>query len=446
MSGRRAPGSSSTGPARPVVVDLGLTQGFLDRTEVIAPDRLICPCCHHSVLTVDEQGSGIHCDKCGNSFRLARMRHRSAIDEIHVLGRFQLLERVGQGSFGAVWRARDMQLDRIVALKVPHEHALESGLDVERVEREARVAAQLRHPGIVRLYEILTLENLPVLVSDFIEGRVAQDRPGEAPAGVPRERPAGRADRRGAGPRARARARPPRHQAGQHHDGAGQSHRRSGGRIARGFGGEPAGPADRGRFRAGLPPRGRHDHDRGRRHRRHAGLHEPRAGGRQGTFRQPAQRHLQPGSGALPAPVRRAAFPGLAGHDRAPAHARGSPAAAQGQRPHPARPGDDLPEGPGQAAVAAVRHIGRAGRRPATLPAGRAVPGAAGGPTRAGLALDYAEQGPRRGPCDARPVHHAHGGREPPSTRSGRSITPSSSAAPCGRRASGWPRTISIAG
>ncbi len=163
-------GPETTGTATSPGADLGSTQGLLDPTERIGADRLICPCCRHSVSTIDEHGGGVRCEKCGNSFRLARMRQPSALDEIRVLGRFQLLERVGQGSFGAVWRARDTQLDRIVALKIPHEHAAESGLDVERVGREARVAAQLRHPGIVRLYEIVTLEDLPVLVSDFIEG------------------------------------------------------------------------------------------------------------------------------------------------------------------------------------------------------------------------------------------------------------------------------------
>ncbi|MHB1557515.1 MAG: WD40 repeat domain-containing serine/threonine protein kinase [Isosphaeraceae bacterium] len=168
--GTTGPGLASTGPASTVATDLGSTEAFPGRTERIGPDRLICPCCHHSVSTVAEHGSGVHCEKCGNSFRLARVRQHSALDEIRVIGRFQLLERVGQGSFGAVWRARDTQLDRIVALKVPHEHAVESGLDVERVGREARVAAQLRHPGIVRLYEVLVLDGVPVLVSDFIEG------------------------------------------------------------------------------------------------------------------------------------------------------------------------------------------------------------------------------------------------------------------------------------
>ena len=128
-----------------------------------------------------KQGS-VHCDNCGNSFRLERVWLGSKIDEIRIIGRFQLLDRVGQGSFGTVWRARDTQLDRVVAVKIPHHHAVESGLDVERLEREARVAAQLRHPGIVRLYEILTVDGLPVLVTDFIEGISLKELLSDPPA------------------------------------------------------------------------------------------------------------------------------------------------------------------------------------------------------------------------------------------------------------------------
>src|SRR5262249_31337339 len=125
----------------------------------------------HPLAASAESSGSVHCEKCGNSFRLERVGYQdSTIEEIRVIGRFQLLDRVGQGSFGTVWRARDTQLERIVALKVPHEHALESGLDAGRLAREVRLAAQLRHPGIVRLYEVLTIDNVPVLVSDFIEG------------------------------------------------------------------------------------------------------------------------------------------------------------------------------------------------------------------------------------------------------------------------------------
>jgi serine/threonine-protein kinase len=86
------------------------------------------------------------------------------------LGKFELLERVGVGAAGAVWRARDTELDRLVALKVPHPGLLAGPADLERFYREARAAAQLRHPGLVTVHEITTLEGLPAIVSEFVPG------------------------------------------------------------------------------------------------------------------------------------------------------------------------------------------------------------------------------------------------------------------------------------
>jgi eukaryotic-like serine/threonine-protein kinase len=154
----------------PIDAGVHLTESFEARSATPSSQRLICPSCQHTVASSGLHSGSVHCDNCGNSFRLERVVLGSTIDEIRVVGRFQLLDRVGQGSFGTVWRARDTQLDRFVAVKIPHHHAIESVQDTERLEREARVAAQLRHPGIVRLYEILTVDDLPVLVSDFIEG------------------------------------------------------------------------------------------------------------------------------------------------------------------------------------------------------------------------------------------------------------------------------------
>jgi hypothetical protein len=84
-----------------------------------------------------------------------------------VLGRYRLEERLGAGGFGVVWRARDERLEREVAVKaIP----LENG-GGERVEREARAAARLNHPGIVGIYELAHDENDVYLVSELVRGR-----------------------------------------------------------------------------------------------------------------------------------------------------------------------------------------------------------------------------------------------------------------------------------
>lgn len=87
------------------------------------------------------------------------------------LGKFELLEELGSGSFGHVFRARDVELDRMVAVKVLHSGSLASGQDVDRLMREARSAAQLKHPGIVSLFEIgQAAEGAYYLVEEFIDG------------------------------------------------------------------------------------------------------------------------------------------------------------------------------------------------------------------------------------------------------------------------------------
>ncbi len=86
------------------------------------------------------------------------------------LGKFQLLELLGQGAFGAVYRARDAELDRIVAIKLPRAGCFGSSQEQERFLREARSAAQLTHPGIVQVHEIGREGDLPYIVSDYIKG------------------------------------------------------------------------------------------------------------------------------------------------------------------------------------------------------------------------------------------------------------------------------------
>ena len=70
------------------------------------------------------------------------------------LGRFWVLEPLGSGTFATVYRAVDPELQRDVALKVPHEGLLTEPRVVDRFLDEARALARLRHPRIVPIYEV----------------------------------------------------------------------------------------------------------------------------------------------------------------------------------------------------------------------------------------------------------------------------------------------------
>ncbi|MFV2066713.1 MAG: protein kinase [Pirellulales bacterium] len=133
--------------------------------------RIRCPHCHQAVEVLsDAPLRDISCASCDARFSL--------IDEEGVarrtFSRFDLIERVGAGSFGVVWRSRDRELDRTVAVKIPHQGQL-SSIDAEQFFREARAAAQLKHPNIVRVHEVGREKGSVYIVSDYIPGRNLAD-------------------------------------------------------------------------------------------------------------------------------------------------------------------------------------------------------------------------------------------------------------------------------
>ncbi len=93
------------------------------------------------------------------------------------IGKFELLEELGLGSFGQVFRARDTELGRIVAIKLLRAGRLASREEVDRFLREGRSAAQLQHPGLVALYETgQTEEGMFYLVEEFVQGETLSAR------------------------------------------------------------------------------------------------------------------------------------------------------------------------------------------------------------------------------------------------------------------------------
>ncbi|PYT15513.1 MAG: hypothetical protein DMF51_06590 [Acidobacteria bacterium] len=160
--------------------------------------------------------------------------------------RYEIVAVLGEGGMGTVYKARDLELGRLVALKVIRPEMASRPEILERFKREILLASQVTHNNVLRIH-------------DFGEaGEVRFIRPGAA-------------DRRGAAGGARRRHRAPRPEAAE------RLGRRGGERLHRRFRHLP------------LARRGRHD-DRDRRRARHGRLHVARAGARRDAG--PPRRHL----------------------------------------------------------------------------------------------------------------------------------------------------------
>jgi eukaryotic-like serine/threonine-protein kinase len=93
-----------------------------------------------------------------------------SVEETLVLGRYRLLERLGAGGFGVVWRAHDELLHREVAVKRIALGAGGDPIDGERAAREALAGARLAHPAIVVLHEACAARDAFYLISELIHG------------------------------------------------------------------------------------------------------------------------------------------------------------------------------------------------------------------------------------------------------------------------------------
>jgi tetratricopeptide (TPR) repeat protein/tRNA A-37 threonylcarbamoyl transferase component Bud32 len=139
--------------------------------------HLVCPHCRNPIEIVNAPGGEeILCPSCGSTFRVENESTASWRSlEGRQLGRFELIEPVGMGAFGSVYKARDPELDRIVAIKIPRAGNLAEKSDLDRFLREGRSVAQLQHPAIVAIHEVGLSDGMPYLVSEFIEGPSLSD-------------------------------------------------------------------------------------------------------------------------------------------------------------------------------------------------------------------------------------------------------------------------------
>jgi eukaryotic-like serine/threonine-protein kinase len=133
-----------------------------------------CHNCNQFVEIVEsEHNTVVACGSCGSSISTERTEQSdmaaTTIFQSKMCAHFRLAELIGEGSYGFVYRAYDTRLDRAVAIKFPKSHTLQLS-DKSRFLREARAAAQLKHPNIVAIHEVGEEDGLPYIVTDFIQG------------------------------------------------------------------------------------------------------------------------------------------------------------------------------------------------------------------------------------------------------------------------------------
>ncbi|TWU29039.1 protein kinase domain-containing protein [Novipirellula artificiosorum] len=136
-----------------------------------------CPHCHNPIEIVpDAELDSVQCPSCGSDFSLVRdgsaTKHADAVTE---LDHFRLVERLGMGAFGSVWKAHDRKLDRTVAVKIPRHGQFDEAQE-KAFLREAQNAAQLSHPGIVPVFEVGRDGDTLYIVSEFVRGLTLADQ------------------------------------------------------------------------------------------------------------------------------------------------------------------------------------------------------------------------------------------------------------------------------
>jgi len=92
------------------------------------------------------------------------------------LGHYRIVEKIGAGGMGEVYRARDERLDRDVAIKVLHEDVAQNADRLARFEREAKAVAKLDHPNILAIHQLGTHEGSPFIVTELLDGESLRRR------------------------------------------------------------------------------------------------------------------------------------------------------------------------------------------------------------------------------------------------------------------------------